>query len=468
MGDLGKAMRVLFCGLLVLLCAPAWASTPALADFPVVEWSQVEDIERSARAGGVAGYQSSNGSWLLVPDGRLAMLIARGDDDGPRSAMLGRYRFQGAWLAIELDGSALDLASLSKEQRADYEEWQATSAAAQAAADVADAGEDAADPAAEAEAAPPARAFDDIQARAELQSEIDAAFESFRRPRFLRVPYRGGELLVREQFLPMIANGWDGKGPLQVHAEAWRLPAAAAPQEDESSFEIADPLRAGLPHELARLLRADAIEARVTEVDEDAQSLRWERQRAKVHLRLDRGEHAGLYAGMYLRGLPPDEEFSGKIVSAGAKHARLELHLERFAPGDAVALPAPGVRFTTRSERGACAIDTGVALRAKVETVATPAERVRWDDEGYAWFELRLDQGAAQGLAAGDRLHAEDDEIDGEGRVLSVASRHATVQWRAQRYSAEMPVRLPAAGDALVTPAWQRAEWDVFGEAAQP
>ena len=55
------------------------------------------------------------------------------------------------------------------------------------------------------------------------------------------------------------------------------------------------------------------------------------------------------------------------------------------------------------------------------------------------------------------------ETMDGEGRVLSVGSDRATVLWRAQRYDEAEPMQLPRAGDALVTPAWRRAEWDVFG-----
>lgn len=451
--------------LLILFCGNALASSPAFEDVSLAEWSEVTEIERRAKAGGLAGYEAASGTWLLAPDGRIAIVFLRDEDEdgeGARSAMLGRYELQGSWLTVELGGSAIDLASLSKEQRAEYEEWQAASLAAKDAAQAATAPHEAG-----ARAGPDPAADTESEIDAEAAAQAEAELEAIRRPRYLRVAYRGGELLVREQFLPMAANQWNGKEPLELYAEAWRLPAGAAPKDGEHTFKIEDPLRAGLPYELARLLRADAIEARVAEVLETAETLEWQRQRAKVHLLLDRGQHAGLYVGMSLRGLPPDEEFSGEIVSATADQSRLELQVERFAPGDAVALPTPGVRFTTRGERGACAIDTSVALRAKVATVATPAELVQWDEEGYAWFELQLDQGAAQGLAVGDRLHAENDETDGEGRVLSVASRHATVQWRAQRYSKTAKLQLPAAGDALVTPAWQRAEWDVFGDATQ-
>jgi hypothetical protein len=453
--------------LALLLCSGTPTASEMLpltdADAPR-DWSEVAEIERRAQS----RYDSLTGSWLMASDGRIAIVQQRGDEDvGPRSAMLGRYAYEGPWLRVELGGHAIDLDSLEAAERAEYEAWQASDgedAEQEAdAAEGADAADDEANAVAHAALAATAQALED----AEEDPGQQAFMENMRRPRYLRVPYRGGELLVREAFLPMIANGWKGKGPLELVAEAWRLPAAAQPAPGEWEFEVEDPLHAGLPRELSRLLRAEPVQARVVEVFERADTLKWKRQRAAVHLRLDRGERDGLFVGMLLRGLPPDEALHGEIVAVEADGARLKLELERFSPRESPVLPVPGIRFTSRSPAGACPIDTSAAVQAKVRSVATPPELLVWDEEGFAWFELVLDQGAAQGLIAGDRLYPDDESAEGEGRVLHAGSGQATVLWRVQRWHEEMKVRLPAVGHALVTPAWQRAEWDVFGAADQ-
>jgi hypothetical protein len=426
----------------LVACLGASQASPPMPASELRDWDEVESIRRDTPA--AATYQSMMGAWLLAPDGRYAMVPHHDDDEGPPSAILGRHRVDGGWIEVELQGHAIDLDRLDASQRAEYEAWREEIAIEEAV---------------EAEAS----VADDAEQDGTDVAEAADAMDEWLRRRLLRVPYAGGELLVRESFVLMAANGWDGSAPLELIAEAWRLPENVAPGEFEHRFLIEDPLRAGLPVELTRLLRRDSIEARVLEVKESTQTLEWRAHEAKLHLGLDRGERAGLYRGMTMRGLPPDEDVSGEIVEVTLDDATLRVSVDRFSPRETPTLPTPGVRLTTRWDRDACPIDTSAAVRAKVTAVATPPELVAWDEDGFAFFELDLDQGAAQGLMAGDRLAAEDRDVDGEGRVLEAASGKANVLWRVRRYHESMPVRLPAAGDVLVTPAWQRAQWDVFG-----
>jgi hypothetical protein len=266
------------------------------------------------------------------------------------------------------------------------------------------------------------------------------------------------------------AAGWKGEGPLSIWPEAWRIPGLAAPKDGEfesPDVSIEDPLHSNLPWELARLLRRDAIEARVSEAQTDPAALQWSHHRAKQRLTLDRGERHGLYVGMDVYGLPPDERIFAQIVEVQPDQAIAEFSIERFAPGDPVELVGPGARVSTRRDATqGCGIDTSVAVRAKVIGVKT-AEPLQYDAEGYAWVQFEIDQGSAHGLALNDTLDAEGHEIQGDGRVRAIQPDRATVLWRVQRWDEDSEPTLPTVGAALVTPAWRRAEWDTFGNVAE-
>jgi hypothetical protein len=97
-----------------------------------------------------------------------------------------------------------------------------------------------------------------------------------------------------------------------------------------------------------------------------------------------------------------------------------------------------------------------------VRAVSPAAAALPWDDEGFAWIELTLDQGRSHGLIVGASFDTVDDSVTGEGRVLAVTSDQSTLLWRLQRYGEDMEVSSPVAGTALVTPAWRRAASDTF------
>jgi hypothetical protein len=443
------------CCLLLGYAAAANASDAMHYPMPGArDWREVEDIEARVAAARVAPYQSHYARWMLAPDGRFALISAGSQEHGhPSTAMLGRFARNGAWLELSYEDSAIDLASMTPEARAELAAHEAEFAEA-AAAHLAEA-----DPA----------IATDVEAEADSTDEDDLASENDSSTRrFLIVPHRHGELLIEGDHLIDIATDWKGEGALQIAAylvEAWRLTEGAPARDDYSfEFEIDAPLSAGLPAELARLLRPDAIEARVAEVLDTHESLRWKRQQTEVRLQLNRGEKDGLFVGMPLYGLAPNDEFRGKLIEVHADHALATVSLERFSPREQPNLPGAGMRFTTRTLKGgACSLDFSAAVRGKVQAVATAAADLDWSDDGYAWFELTLDQGAGQGLTPGDVLYPEDHAVEGEGRVLQVRDKSTIVLWRAMRYDESVAPQLPSIDTALVTPAWRRAEYDVFG-----
>jgi hypothetical protein len=437
------------------LALPVAASMPIRSPAPgeLRPWSEVEAIARLVDDS--SAYESGSGRWILASDGRLAVMTpASAEYDSPAAATIGRYRVDGAWLLVEIDGMAIDPSSMSAETRAQYDAWREQSEAIVNATD----GEDA------------EVVVEAFQMREPAVTEGRDDADDDRTQRLLRVPVGDGEVLVEATALIDIAAAWNGAGPLEVpihRTAAWRMPGWVRDPDDYGfSFRIEDPLHAGLPIELARLLRPNPIEARAVEVLETLETLEWRRQQSSVRLRLDRGERDGLYPQMPVRGLPPNDEYRGEIIEVHPDHALARFELTRFSPREQPAMPGPGMRFTTRAlSPGACALDFSAAVRGEVTALLLPTQGPSWDGEGYAWFELMLDQGAAQGLVVGDALHGEDYGIDGEGRVLSVESGSSKVLWRVIRYDESHVPAWPRAGAALVTPAWRRAAWETFGGA---
>jgi hypothetical protein len=443
---------------LIGMIAAMLLSTHAVAQIDEARlrpWSEVESV---LQAPGTMKYDGAYQDYWLSADGRLVARSSFGEGgeeaaEQDRPAGLGTWRGEGAWISFAPEFVAYPSeAALAKARQ----EWDDYLAELEAAADTEE---------------KKARLAEMLAGRHE-QAEPDgtAADEAMPSIRMLRVPYRGGELLVPEMALKMIALGWDGEEPLSLMPVAWRLPAGVTPPDEDGypEFEIANPLSAGLPIELAGLLRRDVIEGSVVEVLDTPETLEWKRHATSVRVKLDRGANHGLYTDMDIYGLPPDEGFFAQVVEVKGEEAVATVSLSRFAPGDAVELPARGLRFATRRATGVgCHVDTSAALRAKVLAAATPAADAAWDADGFAFAEMTIDQGRRHGLLAGDRFSAEAEEIDGEGRVARVEAERAVVLWRVQRYDERQDVRWPVAGDALVTPAWQREAWDAFGSDAE-
>ena len=422
-------------------------------------WSDVQAIVDSVDGArpqaGAMKFEGQGQAYYLARDGRMALLTeldarmleqmrAHDPDFDPASmpAMLGTWESGGAWLTLKPTDAA-------------FQDETARAAAVERMM-------------AEYEAETEEELAQFIAALEESDGEAGEASDEPDGTRFLRVPFRSGEVLLAEMSLKWIAKAWDGQGPLSLMATAWRLPEAEMTRDADGDpeFEIANPLSAGLPQELAGLLRRDTIEGRVVEVLETPDTLKWNHHSATVRVRLDRGANHGMYKGMDVYGLPPDEGFFAAVTELKGESSIAELHVSRFSPNHLPPLPTVGLRVATRRAKGVgCAVDTSAAVRAKVLSVALAKERLAWDDEGFAWVAMSIDQGARHGLAAGDKLQGEIDELDGEGLVTAVQPERAEVLWRVQRYSEDQPVRLPAVGEALVTNAWKRAEWDTFGSA---
>lgn len=415
------------------------------------DWADVEDIQRRSLASGHEPFSSTMGSWSMAPDGRLAIVFdVEADMPVARTAMLGRFAVEGSWLTVEMEAMAIDIESLAPELRAQYDAWMLE---AQDAADVVEVDE-------AASGAMEASETDDAET---------AAVEDDHVQRYLRVSTATLELLLDEASLIGIASGWSGEGALEIAryaVAAWRAPGLSIDPDDYGfEFRIEDPLQARLPLELSRLLRKDAIEARAIERPTDASAPVWERQTAQVDLRLDRGSNHGMLVDMPVYGIAPDDEFRGKLVEVTPEGSTARFEVRRFSPRDRPAWPGIGMRFTTRSlAAGECPLDFSAAVRAKVQATRGAPAGPEWEQGDFEWLELSIDHGAADGLAVGDALLAEDDEIDGEGRVIGVESKRSLVLWRMWRYHESHEPRIPSADAVLVTPAWQRAEREVFGE----
>jgi hypothetical protein len=428
----------------VLCLAVAGGSAASVADPEQTRrhWNEAVSTmaqARQATPGSIPGvYRSGYGMTLHLAPGGESVMTWGADADG---ATTGRYRREGNWIEVTQVDHVFDI---------DAAPPGVFEAIAEAVSELIFNGL--------------AAVFDDDAAE-----DADAPFSfAGHEPivsRLLLIPHAGGHLLLQEEMLEYVANNWSGDGPLTIDASYWNLPGRAAGEdEDASEFVIDAPMEANLPHELARMLRRERIELQAVERLQELDDLVWERHATTVRLLLDRGEQDGVFAGMRLHGIAPNTGRYGKVVEVAADHAIGELPLQRFHPDDAVELPAAGIRFASRGEPGqGCGLDFSIAARARITAVSSSPGALRFDADGFAWLELTIDQGSAHGLAIGDALSVEDEYGFGEGRVKAVQSQQATVLWRVQRYFEEQELDLPAAGRWVVTPAWQRHAYEMFG-----
>lgn len=436
--------------LLLLLLSPLAAASDRLERFlaPHVEaWEAIEQVVADANAappGAALGvFPGEYGTLHLGRDGKAALVSGDDEDPAQRVGMIGTVSVEGPWVLLTLSQLSFSPESF---RSADPDELEA----------MLDAWEQEEEDAALAEAE-----------GAESAEDPEHAFAS----RLLAVAHAGGWLLLDADNLAGIARRWDGETPLALEPSFWSASLddpADPPSEDHGSvrFAVADPLAADLPWPLKRMLHRETIDARIVEILDAPADLQWQQQSSALRVRIDRGSMHGVYEEMLLFGLADQQGKQLMVTSVAADHAVATLQLSRFHPSDPVELPALGTSWISRTvEGGSCPLDFSAAVRAKVQ--ATPAEPV-FDEEGYAWIVLQIDQGAAHGLAAGDRLYAEDYAFDGEGRVATVRPNEAEVLWRIVRYMPEMKMTPPTVGTALVTPAWRRAAFDLFGSTPLP
>jgi len=437
------------------------------------KWQQVQSTIDSALAPsskrGLGVYASRYGGLLHLGEAGGVVVEMPTQPDTWRSAMLGQATSDGDWLVLELRDMAIDprsatpaMIALWEAQMQEAELEMAEWAAAQKEAE----GED-------AEAAPAlAETDDDIDVLTDEDSEfLGDDEEEMQRTRLLSIPFGDGHLLLDEDRLMSTAQSWDGVGALKIDADYWsrrlrpEVDLAAGGSEDQP-FAIEDPLNAGLPNDLRKLLRRDAVQTHAVEWLDDPTALKWAQHSAQFKLRLDRGSRHGVFEGTVLTGLPPHEGRYATVVEASADSSIATISVLRFHPTDPVELPPLGMTFTNRRVAGgACALDFSAPVRGKVLNASHTLESLDFDGDGYAWLELRIDQGASQGLAKGDRFYAEQSSLNGEGRVSAVESQQSTVLWRLHRYYDEMALELPQTGAALVTSAWRRFEMDLFPSA---
>lgn len=464
------------------------ARIAALIIEPARNWDVVEAITAAADAAPINALPGRfEGEWgdhqlLLSPDGRMAMPY-------DEMASIGRWSQDGDWLVLTYEGSAVAPAEpLEPEEiaaaRANLLEYYEGMS------------EDEALDAAEARAA-----ADDDNADGDLPYEEDREEH-----RLLVVENADGILLLDEEELMSLAQEWPGEGGLELTAAFWRAsgPASSYVQQRaaDDDFVLADPMHASVPFALRSLLRVQAIEARVVGLADADKAIEWDGNDANVMLRLDRGSDHGLLSGMRMYGLPPHDRLYASIESVTAGDAIISLSISRFAPGDAAVLPDAGTMMASRTARAiGCGIDTRAAVRAAITAVATPEGGVKRDEDGFAYVELEIDQGAHHGLALEDVFRFEGQGVSGEGRVRRLGETTATVLWRAERdwtvvarkrvmaqaaeqfgddteamdarlaqveaelSSRSVPLQVPALGQHLVTPSWQSVERDVFGKA---
>lgn len=449
---------------LALLC-PAVAAAQSMTH----AWKDVEAIRAAAAdappAASFAGtYASADTPLWLAPDGRFAIELPRFDDASPQLALTGRWSREGEWLVIERQSTAVDASHLELPDRLRVE-------AAVLAGDLAMAGgdrervEELSLRLAESIAALRDHVDDEefaaLSAALEELAAHEPATESPSPMRLLLVSMSDGSYLVDEASLPAVASRWDG-GALELRPAFWHR------HDTEQAFDgklvVDKPMAAGLPRAITDLLIPQQLRVRVLELLTPAEELAWSHHRAKARLRIDRGSDAGLFVGQDLFGLPPDEGVMIEVVELAADSAVAEIPVERFAPDDRPPLPAPGMAFSNRPQRTlGCGLPEGVELSAEVLAVDVAPTDLAWDAEGYAWFVATIDRGARDGLAAGDRIAFDSDEgwCACEGRVEAVEPQRASVRFRVQRFDDDIEgLAFPGVGDTVVTPAWQRAQWE--------
>jgi hypothetical protein len=189
------------------LCGGATACPPPWPERP---WSEVQQIVAARPAPDLSGFVSRAEQYVFTHDGRFARL--QGEAAGPRAATFGRYRRHGAWVEVQIEGMAVDPATLLPEQLEHLARRLDEAVAVDAAAPI-------------GSTRPGGLERDD-----DLDLDDVPAYDP-RRARFLRLPYRGGEVLLHQGALAHAANGWNGAGALRVSAAAWRL--TGTPQGDE-------------------------------------------------------------------------------------------------------------------------------------------------------------------------------------------------------------------------------------------
>lgn len=430
------------------------------------DWTEVDAL-RSAR--NVSMFEQDGSELLIAPDGRYALLRFEHDWDSgvtdrsqPLYATLGRVLQRGEWLELWEEGHANPAPELPAEADAATAMAMAVSFALTALP----------------EGSSIDQAIDFLTEQMRLYATevatlpVSEAAQETAEPeqRFLRLGFDEGELLVEESNVAVLAQSWSGQGPLWLNRGLfWSkgLEPAHAPVAGlyGSGFLLVDPLAAPVPAALKRMLRVDAIDARIVETADDPAARVWSWGSTRALYRIDKGERDGLYKGMQLR---PVQE-TGEVLTVDSVErdsAIVMLRLERFSPKDTVSEPQVGDVYVSRKDSGqrqVCGIDTSAAVRAGI-TAVRMLDEGKADAEGFVWLEVDIDHGSRHGLELEQALSLEGGSYaSGESRLRRLDASSATLLWRVHTAFGDTDVPLPVVGGHALTRAWQRASEELFG-----
>lgn len=466
-------------------------------------WSEVEAYRARLAATGEMGYTRYVGEsggeevqLLVARDGRFLRLESVESAGGLAQAELGKQVRQGDWLLIERERSAMNPQAFRQ-----FLQRELVVALMMSAADMAEI-EDTTELPLDAllaawDAHEDLSAGEDIAVRLAEYVEMAIPSEESSQAvgqapsRMLLMPVPGGQALLPENRLVGLAQSWPGHGPLRV--PAWQVLATEAASAlargndpDSPVHVIVDPLADSMPMALRGLLRTEPVEAAVLAI-ESLETSDWSPLSGTARIRLDAGTEHGMAKGFELRGLQDASEYRLRVEQVDARESVAVLGYWKFAPDEAPAVPAPGMRFSSRaqvSEHTSCAIDIDFASanRAKILAVR-PLQGPEFESDYQLWAEVDIDQGSEHGLRVGDSYYPEGDQWRlGEGRLRRVEARSATLIWRAEIFglralavadetqdpfgsdvssSPELAEALKL-GQAVVNGAWRRAAQDPF------
>ncbi len=430
-----------FAAVVLLLCGLTTHNSPYAT--PMAEefarWPEVEDImaqARKGRPGDIVGeYSSPNISVFLAESGRGVLLVSP-EGEPMKVARLGRWTQSGAWLHFEIGEPALDRETIPQVILAEmqaFEDDQRELDASGASVD-SDAEQD--------------QGSDDVEQR-HVQ-------------KWLLVPHGEIVMLIEGERLPTLALGWTGSDLIDLHPDL--VKGAGASIEEGLTF----PLSLGddsLPVELTRLFNRRSIRAHAVALF-DSDRIQWSAHWAQLPFRLDRGELHGVYEGLQMHAEPPHEALMLQVTEVAGDHAIATTSISRFHPDDPLELPPTTLQVASRSpfdKGGTCPLDTSAPVRARITAITPSLDAAVFDDDGFTWMQVDIDQGAVHGLLVGDVLRLEGADWSGEGRVRALDRKSARLLWRFQRIDGLDQQTAPDVGAAVVSPAWQRVEADMFG-----
>ncbi|MEZ5483746.1 MAG: hypothetical protein R3F01_01040 [Lysobacteraceae bacterium] len=392
-------------------------------------WAEVEAVRQAAESGRGMAFSGRSGRLLFADDQRVARIYS------DKWAFLGSYTREGNRLSIRFNAVSADLSALDADGLARYQTGAAQYRERAAARAVAAGVESVADP---------------------------AEPRVITREQYLLVSLPDGDVLVDDdEDLRHRLRRWKAGDVLELHT--WWAGSEVL-QQRSALMQFADPLNAGLPVEMTRLLTPGTIEVQLVDVLDSEETVAWEGEYGSVRVRLDRGEDNGVFPEMRFWGLPPDEGLQLHVVESQADHAIARIAIKRFAPGDPVELPTVGTLLASR-EPGAKPAEretpTQISVSGRVLSAERKTDDPAFDTDWAIFITLTLDVGRDSGFSLGDSVFHEGyfgPEFVGpqgaEGRVVTMDDSTTTVLLRVPISSPENGVGLPEVGREFGTAAW--------------